>query len=1638
MTSNADLTSVTDFCRNFPRRPKKIIQRDNLYEHVDAVFEDVSRVIYLEGAELTGKTEFLAGYMQRNPASSIGVFLAPGDAYFYTPEYLRLVIAEQIHWLVEGASASFDAVDSATFQRLLHKLQKISRQSPVTFVIDGLAEPNSVDHSLLDEMLDALPFGQNEFRFLISGSPALFTELKLDRYKPKSISLIPIGSEEAAAYFQDVGPLTPKDVNDIRQFCRGIVGLLAKFRSLLETGNTLEKIFSDKEGGLTDLLEMEWSLDSRVPGLQDLLSYICFTNRQLTIQQLAGLTNLGVDEVGEKLSACRFVEVDSERSSVLIRSAGEKQFIQRKLASRESGVQEQFTRDLLKDPHGIEATRYLPAQLMAVGRYDDLIKRLDNNHFVKLLESERSLGALKRHSDIGLVASTKSGDESARFRFGLGSSTVSGLSLSADTRSKIEALVKFGGAESAVELASLAPTKEERLKLLGATAKALHSNQIPIPADLKNQIKQLVEEVDFEALGLMATDIACDILAVDYSLAIELFQKAQGGLERLRDAAGMTPDEASREGGEKEKGQALGQIQIRHNERHSMRFAGAVAALVERLPASRMLVASGSLEPRDELLLLKQWIKKRRKDPEAWKVADHALDVALKDLSRAPRLEDFRSISVVLPYIDDLKIAERLVKRVEAQLGTHLTLGTTAESVRLELLLERVRYRQSPVDSELALISIYAKVEQIKDISVKAACLAWILYSLQQFPDPDGLETRTTLVSETTKKLLESIELLLRASADHFQAAKGAIYALARVDTSLAFQLISQLNTKSRRDMGYATLAQELVSAHKHEMSIAPLMQCFSAITNERQRALTMLRCLKQMADDCEQGSVATCPDGILGLWKTIKVANYRFMAAVYSYRILMSTSKAQDRAEVIKSALDETWSQILVDWVRTDLGYMLARDFSKVDPPLAREWLDRMVADQRQGGAPSEELGRVLALSAGLTVRCYAAIAPLDCDDHDLEFLRVTHLINSIPIPNKRIEIWCDLGIKLYYLNKPGLSKRIYSLQVQPTLASEFVGNEYVRDTLIVDAAPLLYLNHPAATTQFINEISDTSLQDQARRNVCEVILRKAPLSEPIRESEVGEYDLDQNDVAALLEVLRAMKDDSHIFVIVRAVSSSLVAKKNESRIRRTSVRDYLNSLQEIVNTKLPDQENIKHDGYKIAATAHIFGATAKLGSTITNAQWKSLFDQAAAISNVADRVVVMSMVVSCAKGRATIFPNWFSDLKRDLTHIPTNLDRIDRHQWLAEILEPFDKSHASVLVQDGIALTRQSDDEDSVSEKQKKMLDLAYSINPDLVDKLIDNADNDKASTLRKEEYAKRKRLMEIQKSIANNPDDPELSKLSPDEIAELCFKNLGALNAHRIPSKPPEEFDKLSSIASGISMLTAYPMWSWLVQNAIRKGGGNSRGDIFVRQLFEASCNAGELVLALIGKTKSTFDTSSVLRDGLVKPGDRQAVLEKIGAWAKENDGKEVRISDPFFGADDLEVIYRISESAPSASISVLTSKKYVREKVSASSPEEAFHAAWVERYDVDPPDVTIGVVGLGSDGAHPIHDRWIVTAESGLRLGTSANSIGYLRMSEISDMDGAASRSKYDVIGEILRRDLRVWKGERVQLSTFYLH
>ncbi|HVB86864.1 MAG TPA: hypothetical protein VNK23_09415, partial [Candidatus Dormibacteraeota bacterium] len=141
------------------------------------------------------------------------------------------------------------------------------------------------------------------------------------------------------------------------------------------------------------------------------------------------------------------------------------------------------------------------------------------------------------------------------------------------------------------------------------------------------------------------------------------------------------------------------------------------------------------------------------------------------------------------------------------------------------------------------------------------------------------------------------------------------------------------------------------------------------------------------------------------------------------------------------------------------------------------------------------------------------------------------------------------------------------------------------------------------------------------------------------------------------------------------------------------------------------------------------------------------------------------------------------------------------------------------------------------------------------------------------------------------------------------------------------------------------------------------------------------------------------------------------------------------DPYFGPDDLQVLQLVLRSAPHLKVAILTSRKQ-QQMNGAVDVEESYKKKWRSICDQQAPDTEIVVVG-NSKGELPIHDRWWLTKGKGLRIGTSFNSLGAKKESEISGLTEAESRELELRVDEFIETRKREHNGEKLSVFVFSL-
>lgn len=1620
-------------CRNIPCEPAKKISLIHLVEETQRILNGKADIVWIHGEPLSGKSQLAAELFLANSSNSIGLFLESDDL-FRSKQFVQLAIAEQISWIVDTRSYDSDAISEEDYRRLLYRLQRHARSSPIYWIVDGIAVSEDL------ELLKSLPINQREFRFAFTCESIPADIAEITKRSTKGVSTPNISPDEARTYLGDLLK-EERDIQEIRSLCCGSIGRMSKIRALLQDGLELERIFDSPPKSLDDLLELEWKRISNDPVLHNLFAELAYLATPVRVIDFCQRTSLSEASLFEKIQAAKILSHSSQGSDTFITFSSN---IQKKFAARKLKALEQTTRDqaiarLLGRPEDKFTTKYLPSELEVAGRHAELVSHLTPEHFARLLKSERTFRAIRHQAEMGRQAAKRIGQIGAELGFGVISSAVTGLSISQGSVEQIGALSRLSTPEHALELAATAPTVEERLHLLTKAASILSKKGISTPDRVKEQIKFLAPEVDLLTLGDIAVEIATDLLAIESKLAIEFFNRITVS---RRQAQETSLDKRIGGIGEANTGKA-GSAEISRGDITELpehlihRFWHEASKYIERRPADSFIFGLKNEETGIALILAKRWLQGNRENSESHKVVELALNLLLADNSTTPQIHDLRELADALPGIKDDVQADLLTSRIFTQfraLGHH---GISAESVRLRMQVFSVRHKSDAKDTELDLIDLFIEIQELPDISARATCWAWMLHGLTFFSNQATLENNTELNKLVSQELESTINQLLNSAADHFSASKNAIVAIARRDARKAFDLVSRLNTEDSRNRGYVALIRSLERCHESEYPV--IVDALRAISTPglRSEAIvdTLMSIRARYAGKRPDGQQILIAPDLLEMWKEVELASFKFQSATVALIGALEIN-SQTQVNEIRTQMEEIWAGSITDGVRIQLGHLAASELADIDVAMAKEWMTKAQSLSVESNQATDGIAEALHATLHLCTRLYPSIHPVGRPlAGDETFARLVHLASEITSIQLRITLWTSLGVRLYFCGDIAAAKYISDQFVSNALDEGFSSNAALYTRLLLNAAPLLYLTHASSATARIDKLPAALDRDRARINIITTLLQRTHHSDQFSSSKPNEFSLDTSTCSDILQIVKEVKCDSLIHAVVEDFCRSLVSKINLAKLRRNFVLDVLKSLEDSIKLNLPDKNNIKHEGFLVACEATILRARIDIQNNNSSIPWDSLYSRARNINNVADRVVVTAMVWAKSKCKAGgKIDDWLTDIKGDMPVIPSALDRMDRYEWIAKIVEPRDSVAARAFLRDGLKVSTYVPHNSDVIKNKRQILDFAFAIDSTLANELVEKFDTDEAS---RAAHARRFKTIDMRKDLASKPDEADLSSLPDHRLIEICAENLGFLAAHRINARPLVEFRQLICRAMNIPVRDALPIWELIIENIVKKNGINNPSNESSLSIFGAIFRAAELSHALIEKTKAATNFGSEVLRGTVGAGERNIFLTQMMQWAATQDGSEIYISDPYFSPTDLNFLRVLCEAAPNAKFRIVTSKETMRVK-NIDSPEDGFYDHWKSNFDMNPPEAEIAIVGFGQEGKHPIHDRWILSNHSGMRLGTSISSLGLARISELSEITPLELPGKLEqVAAYFLASPPRTFNGERLSVVRFNL-
>ncbi len=235
-----------------------------------------------------------------------------------------------------------------------------------------------------------------------------------------------------------------------------------------------------------------------------------------------------------------------------------------------------------------------------------------------------------------------------------------------------------------------------------------------------------------------------------------------------------------------------------------------------------------------QIFFLRSFVNLRKHDAKVLDLVEYGLDTIIRETEYTPRAKDLAELCAqpFLSKVEDTDRMRKLVARFDSQLGLVAKAAHSRDLTVLQMRLAAAEYQYDKLRARDRIEQAYFDVSDIRTPEVQMECLALTLGALRQMDKDGELEAGDGFRAVVKDDLNKLIEVILKNAGDHLAAVSPVLRILAGDDFIAALELAGRLNTESRRNSAYATVASVIVSQPYREPLLQGLQTALGSITN--------------------------------------------------------------------------------------------------------------------------------------------------------------------------------------------------------------------------------------------------------------------------------------------------------------------------------------------------------------------------------------------------------------------------------------------------------------------------------------------------------------------------------------------------------------------------------------------------------------------------------------------------------------------------------------------------------------------------------------------------------------------------------------------------------------------------------------
>ena len=1615
-----------NFSRDFPQLPEDLINRTHYLDTIANILTAENPIVFLEGDEGDGATTTLAQFCRQYPDNCFSLFIKPASRFAYSLDYLRMALAEQFYWYINGNPKNFEKLDVSEFNNLVLNVRKKQRSAILYFVIDGLNNIPKNDHQAIEQIFsEVIPFGVDNYRFLISGNQETIAPYLTGGIKSKPYQQLKFQPEEAKVYLSEVG-LQDEELSAVQMLCKGVPGRISAVKRLLTSGTKLSTILDSEANKYLGFIKLEFDIiDKLNEEQQKIVATIAFSKINLSAKEFGQICKQTEEETVDVIKLCTFLVLKKDEVEFI--SESHRKFAEKKLEKFRKFSLDSQLEHLMKEPRSKISLRFIPTYYEILNKQEAIIELLSKEHYKDLLNSTESISALRNRADLGAKSAASLKQTNYVFRFSLQKSIFFSAENLDESEAEIAALVSIGKSSIALTLANRALVKEDRLSLLASYARRVSEKNGKIDSELLEVIKKLVGGIEFKELGDKAIRIAANILIFDADTAIGIIEDALKGDSKAKRDAAYTHAAVNA---------SLSKIQHRTDfenkaipkitDESMANLARSFEILSEKIEVSDISRMLTSMPATHRIYFLRSIIKLKADDENIIELVDHALDVIIRQSDYTPKSKDLAELAApFLTYSKDNQKLKALVERFVSQMGL---VAKTAYSRDLALLQMRLAAAEMKYDVALARNRIeeaYFEVLDIKTPEAKLQCFGILLSVLRKIDTDDKLEKVDGFRAAINADIKILTNSILNDTGDHVASVAAALKSLAIDDPIVAAEIAARFNTETARNHAHALVMQGIASLlYKKERW--DLLQATAFLIKDKDMrsgvCMSILTILESNTDKVLWiDSIQPLRDLLIGAQAECLWEIWMLKWNAPQRNLLMANF--EDKIDILVNKIDS-----LID--QSGIYFKAAEVVASFDEPSALRLYEKGVAAKSRLAFGNNGASNLLSLCLSLVSRAAAPLAAISRLDDDT--LARFHLLSkNLPSNFAQVSAYSELIERVWCSKNLGLTVQLVEKNLIPLLDhAKKIDDLSFRGSLKV-AFPSLSVWHLLTAFEYLNSL-EAHDSDEVLYNAALLRLRKVASVDPGAYDRFDYSRIDLSTVIDILSIANKISNDSLIYTLLSSLISSIKDKSNRLKFTNAQKADWANRIRGIVASALPDQRNIQHSGYKITCFALSYSI-----EDVNFSKWEELETQANDIPNIADRGYVFQIL-------ATLIPSkhgshrkrFLAESLRLMNLIPSQLDRAFHLAGYAVSARSINEVvSAKDALRSSMQISLEIGDDYKAAHHRRYLIDIADQIDPSFADELVEFVDDDPARAMLKSEANDATLVVKTRRKMANAKNIDDVDSADTDVISQAAWKNLAELNAGRIEVKSMDIMTEYVARVGSASLHDAYPMLSWHIENMAKKFKLSTDVMEHLSSVCESLLISSEIAISVIDhSSKRTVAVSNSDTGLLVPHNGRIEAIRFVEEWIRANAVEYIKYCDPFFSVDDIPLLRIFLAQAPSCKVSVLANRKHLEKEGLLS--EDPFMEAWSAVCSQDPPETDVIAISNFENTKGVIHDRWLITKGRGLSLGTSFKSLGEGKLSEVSEMDPGRASIVEATLDQFITRQ-RIVDGLKMGYVSFTL-